>query len=196
MDDNSEQRSVCVYKVGGSLFDWPELFDRLGAVLDREQRRPLLVSGGGAAADVVREWDRIHQLGERRAHRLAMQAMELGAAFLATGLNRIVPVTGRCAAKAAWAEGRWPVLNAGAFLESDEFQTVAGSAMLPASWDVTSDSIAAAIAVRWPADLVLLKSTSPAAAREPFVDRHFPIVRGPLQRAEWFNLRTGQQGAL
>ncbi|MGC1274619.1 MAG: hypothetical protein WBC44_13015 [Planctomycetaceae bacterium] len=193
MDAPSDDRRVHIYKVGGSLFDWPELFDRLTALLAGEPGRPLLVSGGGAPADVVREWDRVHRLGERRAHRLALTSLRLGEAFLADGLAGATIVTDREQAAAAWSMQRLPILCAEAFLNSEE---AAGAEPLPASWDVTSDSIAAWIAGRWPADLVLLKSTSPDFAREPFVDRHFPIARRPLREAEWLDLHTGRRGRL
>ncbi|HEX6984384.1 MAG TPA: hypothetical protein VF170_03355, partial [Planctomycetaceae bacterium] len=157
----SDEPPVRVYKVGGSLFDWPELFGRLAALLASEPGRPLLVSGGGAAADVVRDWDRVHRLGERRAHRLAVTSLRLGEAFLADGLPGGTVVTSRDEAAAAWSAGRLPVLNVETFLTDEE---AAGAEPLPASWDVTSDSIAAWVAWRWPADLVLLKSATPRTA--------------------------------
>ena len=99
-------RRVCVYKVGGSLFEWPELFGRLEAFLKAEGTRPLLVSGGGGAADAVRHWDRVHGLGEARSHRLAIKSLGLGEAFLADGLAGAAPVSDRPAAETAWAAGQ------------------------------------------------------------------------------------------
>lgn len=193
MDAPPDHRRIRIYKVGGSLFDWPELFDRLTALLTSESGRPLLVSGGGAAADVVREWDRLHQLGDRRAHRLAITSLRLGEAFLADGLAGATIVTDRQQAAAAWTMQRLPILCVEEFLNAEE---AAGAEPLPASWNVTSDSIAAWIAGRWPAELVLLKSTTPEFAREPFVDRYFPIACRTVRAAEWLDLHTGRRGRL
>ena len=84
-----------------------------------------------------------------------------------------------------------PVLCADAFLAAEQS---AGAEALPHSWDVTSDSIAAWVALRWPADLTLLKSATPRTGRESFVDPYFPTFAGRLRRAEWLDLRTGTRG--
>ena len=49
--------SLTVIKVGGSLFDWPELPRRLTELIDARQaadrdERLVLIAGGGAAADL------------------------------------------------------------------------------------------------------------------------------------------------
>ena len=72
-----------------------------------------------------------------------------------------------------------------------------GAAPLPASWDATSDTIAARIAAHLEArSLVLLKSTSvPAgatredAARLGVVDPMFPVAARSIPRVEIVNLR-------
>src|SRR5262249_34902973 len=73
-----------VVKVGGSLYDWPDLAGRLQDWLGQpSERRVLLVPGGGVTADVVRDLDQRHALGEERAHWLALHALALNAHFLA-----------------------------------------------------------------------------------------------------------------
>src|SRR5262249_50947889 len=73
-----------VVKVGGSLYDLPGLGARLRAWLERlPSREVLLVPGGGPAADVVRDLDRLHRLGEEAAHWLALRALSVNARFLA-----------------------------------------------------------------------------------------------------------------
>ena len=72
-----------VVKVGGSLFDMPELRERLSAWLAQlDAAKVLLIPGGGALADVVRTLDQTHRLGEEAAHWLAIRAMSLNAQFL------------------------------------------------------------------------------------------------------------------
>jgi aspartokinase-like uncharacterized kinase len=164
---------LTVVKVGGSLFDLPDLGLRLRAWLDCLRARPvLLVPGGGPTADVVRAWDRVHVLSEETAHWLALSALTLNARFMAELLKVRMVADGFALAAAEIA-----VLDAYAFACADEGQP--GS--LPASWDSSSDSVAARCAVVCGARrLVLLKSvTIPTgmawgeAAEQGFVDRHF-----------------------
>lgn len=183
---------VTVYKVGGSLFDWPDLFPRLADLLRRSGGRPLLVSGGGAAADVVRDWDRVHGLGDEQAHRLAIKSLCLGEAFLAAGLGELPVVHDREGAAEAWRRGQIPVLCTDRFLAEEE---AASDSTLPHRWSVTSDSIAAWVAERWPAGLVLLKSTSPDGAVDSFVDPYFQKAAERVLSKGWVDLRTGASGA-
>jgi aspartokinase-like uncharacterized kinase len=68
---------------------------------------------------------------------------------------------------------------------------------LPPTWDVTSDSLAASLAIRWSADeLWLVKSadlppeiTAAEASRRELVDRYFPQLAPQVRRIQWCNLR-------
>jgi aspartokinase-like uncharacterized kinase len=182
-------RPVVVYKIGGSLFDWPELFSRLKELLAGEIARPVVVSGGGRMADVVREWDRVHGLGDEESHRLAIASMSLGSRFLADGLDGEL-IENRDEAAAVWSSNRIAVLDAFSFLASE---TKAGGEPLPASWNVTSDSIAAWIASRWPASLVVIKSTFPSAD-SAYVDSYFSTASATLNGVEWVDLRSNRRG--
>jgi aspartokinase-like uncharacterized kinase len=181
-----------VIKVGGSLFGLPDLGPRLRRWLPTLARADLLlVPGGGAAADVVRDLDRRHGLGEERAHWLALRALTLTAHFLADLLPgaRVVADPRETAGLA--------VLDAYAFARADD--------ALPHSWAVTSDSVAARAAAVARADrLILLKSVSPApflpgagadwaeAARLGLVDPTFPaLVRHAGLHVDMLNCRAG-----
>ena len=179
-----------VCKIGGSLFEWPELFPRLAALLASESRQVLLIAGGGQPADIVRDWDRRHCLGAKRAHRLAIRSMRLGEALLADGLPGAVVVSDIPEATRAWENGSPPILNVEAWLAGEAAEN---QPMLPASWDVTSDSIAACVARRWNADLLLVKSTSPQQANGQFVDRRFAEFARDLH-VDWHNLRSAKRG--
>ncbi len=169
---------LTVVKVGGSLFDLPELGPRLRSWL-AELAAPavLLVPGGGPTADVIRDLDRLHGLGEEKSHWLALHALALNARVLADLLpgSHVVASIGE-------HRGRLAVLDPLAFCRADERDNPAGA--LPHSWTVTSDSVAARAAVATQArELLLLKSiTIPPempwdeAARSGYVDGSFAGV--------------------
>ena len=85
------------------------------------------------------------------------------------------------------------MLAAADFVDAEER---ASHDFLPRSWDVTSDSVAAYVALHWPADaLALLKSVPlPAecdvetAARRGFLDAYFPHLAGRVPQIGWVNL--------
>jgi 5-(aminomethyl)-3-furanmethanol phosphate kinase len=191
--------SLTVIKVGGSLFDWPLLPRRLTEMIDARQaadreERLVLIAGGGPTANVVRELDRVHGLGDRSAHRLALHAMDFTAIILAELLPGTVPVQSQDNLRAVAAAGSIPVLAPRLILDEIERS---GQDGLSESWDVTSDTIAAWMALHLGADrLVLLKSaplppgtTRLEAARLGLVDPMLPIVAGPLPWVEYLNLR-------
>lgn len=165
---------LTVVKVGGSLYDLPDLGERLYRWLGSVGGGPmLLVPGGGAAADAVRDLDRAHGLGEEEAHWLALRALALNAHFLQALLHQATIVTRPGGEELA-------ILDALGFALADEGQP----GCLPHCWAVTSDAIAARAAVVGGARrLVLLKSmTVPVtlawdeAAARGFVDPWLPRV--------------------
>jgi aspartokinase-like uncharacterized kinase len=170
-----------VVKVGGSLFDWPELRPRLLGFLDKLPiNRMLVVPGGGPTANAIRHLDRLHALGEEASHWLALRAMALNAHFLAELLAPAQIVQDPAACSPAWRQGRRAILDGHAFARAEERDHPAD--VLPHCWAVTSDSLAARAAVVAGAmQLVLLKSVTvpPAttwaeAARRGWVDPAFP----------------------
>jgi aspartokinase-like uncharacterized kinase len=191
---------ISVVKVGGSLFEWPELPARLTRFLgartaETGQERTVLIAGGGPAADLVRLFDRVHGLGDERAHRLALDALNLTAKLLANVLNEeYVVVDSLTAVPAIWRDGCVPVLAPCRFMTEIDRK---GPDPLPESWDVTSDAISARVAAHLRADcLVLIKSAPlpPGASRRDaaalgLVDPIFPIVAQTLSRVEYVNLR-------
>jgi aspartokinase-like uncharacterized kinase len=187
-----------VIKVGGSLFDWSGLPRSLASILDDRWaagQTPVLLAGGGAAADFVRDLDHTFALGELAAHRLALRALDLTAHALAALLPGLDVVTEFAALAPVWQRARVPVLAPHRFL--NEHDCIARDP-LPCSWDVTSDTIAARVAVALGArELVLLKSTPlpPAtdrskAARLGLVDGLFPDVCRELERVCYLDVRA------
>jgi aspartokinase-like uncharacterized kinase len=185
---------VIVVKVGGSLFDHPQLGPGLRAYLDSLAAKVLLVPGGGDVTDAVRKFDRVHGLGEEASHRLALESLWITAGLL----RELLPETGdfyACHPDAdkfhSLAPGTWRVLDVYGFCQLADQK-------LPHSWDVTSDSIAARAAVVYEAErLILLKSVDvppgprwESAAQRGWVDRYFPkVVAGAAFPIEVLNFR-------
>lgn len=184
------------YKVGGSLLELPDLAERLRSVWQsRPDAVPMLVVGGGGAADVVRGWDQTFQLGPEVAHWLAIDALDLTASLLARLMPELRLVRSRQQLELA-IESRQPALLCVAcFMKWLETRPE----RLPHGWHVTSDSIAAAVGVAWQArELVLLKSCEIGEARDldglarrGLVDPYFSTAAQGLDAVTWVNLRTG-----
>jgi 5-(aminomethyl)-3-furanmethanol phosphate kinase len=180
--------SPLVAKVGGSLFDLPDLGSRLriwlGAIGGRQV---LFVPGGGPAADAIRILDRTHQLGDVAAHWLALRVLTVNAHFLSALLG--IEVVSTPAAFSAPVV----VLDGYAFCQADEGRTGA----LEHAWHVTSDSVAARAASVVGGELVLLKSTNlpvamtwTEASQSGLVDEAFAkTVADNRVRVSWVNLR-------
>jgi 5-(aminomethyl)-3-furanmethanol phosphate kinase len=177
-----------IAKVGGSLFDLPDLRQRLMDWISSLGDSPIiLVPGGGHGADVIRHFDQTHRLGEESAHWLALKVLTVNAEFLARLLG--VPVV----SAAVCAGHRVNILDAYEFCRAEEHTPAA----VEHSWRVTSDSIAAHAAARSRGELVLLKSTDlpfgitwTEAAHDGLVDEAFPeiVSRNGIQ-VSWINLR-------
>src|SRR5437879_808895 len=137
----TDPSSLTIYKIGGSLFDLPELPQIIHQVLaQRPGHSALLVAGGGAAANIVREWDRLHHLGDDAAHALALEAMDLSTALLAHFLPQARLVRSERQVRMAARDGAISLLCADCFIKAAEAQ---GHPSLEHTWRVTSDSIAA-----------------------------------------------------
>ena len=161
-----------VVKLGGSLLRDP----LLPAWLDRIARagRIAVVPGGGAFADAARAAQAHWRVDDLAAHNMAVLGMAQ-CAHLLHGLEpRLALADSVASLQAHLAAGR-----AAIWLPLD-LQRDAADALT--SWDVTSDSLAAWLALRLGADeLVLVKSCTVPAGAPPaelaaagIVDRAFP----------------------
>jgi hypothetical protein len=180
-----------VIRFGGSLLeraDWPELAASLldGPILFGAAGRPrTIVVGGGGVVEGVRDIDRTRPLDLRLVHRLAIDAMGITARLVAAVLG--LPLVTR-------PVGRHAVLDMASWLATDPARANA----IPASWSVTSDSLAAVVAATVAGDLLLVKSIPPplpqGAAGAPslealatlgWVDGWFPEAAARVARIGW-----------
>jgi probable H4MPT-linked C1 transfer pathway protein len=164
---------LTVVKVGGGLAREAgdgALRTLCRTIGDAGARHALLVVPGGAAfADAVREHDSRFGLRAATAHRMAILAMEQFGWLLSDLIPGAIRCTDLASARGAAGRGRTPVLLPAAPLAED---------LLPASWAVTSDSIAAWVAGAGRAGrLVLVK---PVAG----LYRDWPADGEPLARLD------------
>jgi aspartokinase-like uncharacterized kinase len=160
MSDSDRITDPIVVKVGGSLYDLSDLGPRLRCWLPGlSSPNVVLFPGGGAAANVVRDLDRRHRLGDEASHWLALRALTANAHFLRELLSPLQSVVSADLGSwpGLWRERRIPIVDAHAFFLADE--NAAGC--LPHRWETTSDSLAGRVAVVVRAQrLMLLKSVA------------------------------------
>lgn len=191
----SSDGGLTVVKIGGSYALSQHLPDILNAL--NAARRPLVVvPGGGPFADTVRAAQSRMGFDDGTAHKMALLAMAQFAEAL-TGLSsRLAVAPGVAQIRAALKRGRvavwspWPMTN--------------GLEALPASWQLTSDSLAAWLAGRLGARRILLLKHRDApgraisldeAARSGLVDPLFPAYAAASGASAWW-LGPATLGAL
>ena len=174
-----------VLKVGGSLLsrpDWPVLLASLIAA--RGHKACCLVVGGGAVVDGLRSLDHTLPQSPQLMHDLAIDAMRLTARLVAATVHVSM-------AASPPADDGVAVLDVPAWLAVGSRATA-----LPVGWQVTSDAIAATVAVEYGSRLLLAKSVPPppcpddadllsSLGRAGWVDEHFPVAARPLATIEW-----------
>jgi aspartokinase-like uncharacterized kinase len=154
---------LTVVKVGGGLAReaGEDALRALCAAIGEAGRRHrlLVVPGGGSFADAVRDCDRRYGLSDAAAHRMAILAMEQLAWLLSELIPGAVPTTSFDGDLSVW-------LPASARVDEQ----------LPASWEVTSDSIAAWVAREAGAGRLVLVKPVDGLYRE------WPAEGAPLER--------------
>lgn len=165
---------LVVVKIGGSLCrqDGGQGLRRLGTVIGQLAReRPLaIVPGGGPFADTVREYGPRLGLDDATCHFMALLAMDQ----FAHTLRQLIPTSSLI--ELSGPESRRSILpGAPAILLSSRYISLVEPAILPQSWAVTADSIAAYLAGLLAASsLILLKSVDVGPElKEPDVDACF-----------------------
>jgi dihydroneopterin aldolase len=158
--------SLCVAKLGGSLSDSPLRAAWLDAFA--AARSPLiLVPGGGPHARAVRAAQLRAGFDDAAAHVRALVAMERFGAALAGHSDRFVLASSRRNMAAAQGAGKIVVWLPSAMARA--------ASEIPASWDMTSDSLAAWLAGEMGADRLLLVKSCDVAA---------PVSLAELARAK------------
>jgi 5-(aminomethyl)-3-furanmethanol phosphate kinase len=153
-----------VIKVGGGLSRLPGALEQVCSALQAlSQPHPmLLVPGGGPFADAVRAFEGRTTLSPATSHWMAILAMNQYAYVLADRISGGVIVEEPGEIREVLSAGKIPIIAPARWMRSAD--------VLPHSWEVTSDSIAAVVAGALGAGrLVLIK---PAISNDS-VDRYF-----------------------
>ena len=173
-----------VVKLGGSLANSDELPRWLDVIATQGAGRVVLVPGGGPWADGVRQAQKREGFDDALAHRKALRAMESFGRTLCATRSGLTETGNAQAIRKALENGKVAV-----WMPND---MVLADASIPQTWDVTSDSLAAWLAGKLGADLlVLVKSVSVADPQmsvvemtaRGWVDAGFEAfwARGPIQ---------------
>lgn len=144
---------MIVIKIGGSLTDTPLLQEWLRCAGEIRNAKTIIVPGGGKFAYQVRLAQRQWRFSDNIAHTMAVLAMQQ-MAWQFKGIHRKLEI-------ASTADEIEHVLqNRNAVIWSPSIRWLERSA-IAASWDVTSDSLAAWLATELEADqLILVKSAN------------------------------------
>jgi dihydroneopterin aldolase len=142
-----------VVKLGGSLADSTVLIHWLRTVVRAGAGRTAIVPGGGAFADQVRVLQRRWDLSDAVAHRMAILAMEQYGLALAARTRGLVPCASMAAIERAFERGLVPVWQPLAMVDR--------ATDIARSWRVTSDTLAAWLAGRLGARVLVLVKSCP-----------------------------------
>lgn len=152
---------LCIVKLGGSLIHAAALRSWLTAAVER-LTPCLIVPGGGPFADAVRAAQARLGFADLAAHRMAILAMQQYGLLL-QALEPRLRLVERDREIRALARGQ----AAGVWLP---WAMAGRDASLPASWAVTSDSLALILATRLRAARLLLVKAAPLPAGRDLAD--------------------------
>ncbi len=185
-----------IVKVGGSLFDLPDLGQRIRKWLKKEEPGiSIFVAGGGDLVEAIRRLHAAEPMSEERAHWLCLDAMDLMAHVLHQRLTRSSLCTSLSQIREQKA--KLTIFKLSEWMKLLEPTSCYSGTRLPESWDVSSDSIAARLAICTGADeLVFLKSADPPSrdlqelSKLGYVDKFLPKLAGELPPWRMVNLRS------
>lgn len=150
-----------VIKIGGSLYSSDYLKQWLEIIASNSKNNILIVPGGGPFADQVRCADQEYNLDPKHTHRMAVLAMQQYGTLMASLCPKL-----KLASKPEEIQQLWKNQKAVIW---EPMEMVQSSCPLDASWQHTSDSIAAWLASYLNLDnLLLIKSSKQVIGNSNF----------------------------
>jgi aspartokinase-like uncharacterized kinase len=152
---------IRVVKVGGSLFDLPDLGERLRDWLSRQRpAHNVLIAGGGPLVEQVRAWHADEPIEDAAAHWMCVDLLTVTAHMLHAWMPEIPLVEDDCLLCQRVGEPGATIFGPAPWMRHSE-PGLPGT-WLPSNWETTSDSIAGRLAAALLADeFVLMKSALP-----------------------------------
>ncbi|NOQ94188.1 MAG: delta 1-pyrroline-5-carboxylate synthetase [Methylophaga sp.] len=140
---------MIVVKVGGSLYNTPELTLWLSALVEYStQQSIIIVPGGGPFADQVRTAQTVHHFNDEVAHHMAIIAMKQFGLLLQSHMPTCQPIS-------TYEKPKTPL---SIWLPDDE---LLAEPSLAKSWDISSDSLALWLSNQLNAEQLLLIKRAP-----------------------------------
>jgi len=194
---------IRVVKVGGSLLELPDLAPRLRCWLaSQAAAHHVILAGGGPLAQQVRHWHTQRPLTEVAAHWMCVDLMTVTAHLLNDRLPEIPLIEDDRLLCQRIGDRSCTIFGVGRWMRHCESKLP--GTKLPATWEVSSDSISGRLAIVLGADeLVLMKSSLPPAgcqrlepdkiaqlATTGYVDLMLPRLAGELPPLHVVDLRA------
>lgn len=152
---------IRVVKVGGSLFDLPDLGQRLREWLAAQPpAHNVLIAGGGPLVEQIRTWHAEEPIEDAAAHWMCVDLLTVTAHLLHAWMPEIPLVEDDCLLCQRVGEPGATIFGPAPWMRHSE-PGLPGT-WLPSNWETTSDSIAGRLAAALLADeFVLMKSALP-----------------------------------
>ena len=190
---------IRVVKVGGSLFDLPDLGERLRQWLAvQPPAHNVLIAGGGPLVEQIRAWHAEEPIEDAAAHWMCVDLLTVTAHMLHAWMPEIPLVEDDCLLCQRVGEPGATIFGPAPWMRHSE-PGLPGT-WLPSNWETTSDSIAGRLAAALLADeFVLMKSALPrrktsrelsALAAVGYIDSVLAQMAPELPRTRLVNLRA------
>jgi 5-(aminomethyl)-3-furanmethanol phosphate kinase len=190
---------IRVVKVGGSLFDLPDLGRRLREWLAAQPpAHNVLIAGGGPLVEQIRAWHAKEPIEDAAAHWMCVDLLTVTAHMLHAWMPEIPLVESDCLLCQRVGEPGATIFGPAPWMRRSE-PGLPGT-WLPSNWETTSDSIAGRLAAALVADeFVLLKSALPrrktsrelsALAAVGYIDSVLAQMAPELPGTRLVNLRS------
>ena len=157
-----------VVKIGGSLQNSSDLNNWLQVLKEHGSGKIVIVAGGGKFADAVREAQVRDGFDDKKAHEQALLAMEEYAQLLNAMVPEFELVSDIASIHNCLAKEKVPIWL--------PFKLIIKDNTIPASWDVTSDSLAFWLALQLNIKSVILLKT--VSLPENYSGIHELVERG------------------